>query len=183
MIRKFIKIFCLINVLLLNSSCAFNNNRFLEYRDDCIFEDKLSIYSFDNANPFSKLPEALVLDETNPKDVINNAIDLNNIKLYDKAFLIAQSLVGRFGSCLEIADLFLSEFIGRNVYAEDSIIVSTPRPGDILYYSNGGLGVEHWGIYLNEEYSLQGNFNGTTIIMNGYLLNNASDPIFRRVIE
>lgn len=183
MIKKIVKNCLLISLLAINTSCTYSNNKFLVYRDRCILSNEYTIFPIKKESILLNVPNNYVIENKEPKEVINDAIVFNNLELSNRAFIIAESLVGRFGSCLEIADIFLSEFFGRNIFAEQSIIVDEPRPGDILYYANGGLGVEHWGIYLNEDYSLQGNFNGSTIIMSGYLLNNASYPIFRRVIE
>lgn len=93
---------------------------------------------------------------------------------------IANSLVGTPGDCFYICQLFIQAYTGQwrsfgDVYQTDS-----PSPGDLIYYSDGGIGYEHWAIYLGGDSALQGNFNGTTVIGNVYL-NNASSPIFYKL--
>ncbi len=93
---------------------------------------------------------------------------------------IANSLVGTGGDCLYICRLFLQAYTGEWKSFADLYQTDSPSPGDIIYYSNGGIGYEHWAIYLGGDSALQGNFNGTTVIGSVYL-NNASSPIFYKL--
>ena len=52
------------------------------------------------------------------------------------------------------------------------------QPGDVVFYSDGGTGYQHYAIYLGGEMSLQGNWLGTTVIRSVYI--NGSAPQFRR---
>lgn len=93
---------------------------------------------------------------------------------------IANYLVGRPGECYYIAQLFIDMYLGPEHRIVNAKLVEEPLPGDVIYYRNGGLGVEHWAIYLGNDAALQGNYLGTTII-GGVYLQNASKPIFYRV--
>lgn len=93
---------------------------------------------------------------------------------------IANFLVGRPGECYYIAQLFIDMYLGPEHRIANAKRVDEPLPGDVIYYYNGGLGVEHWAIYLGNDTALQGNYLGTTIIGSVYL-KNASSPIFYRV--
>lgn len=178
--KRIIKSFVLLFILLISTACS-SENRLLVYREKCIFKDDYKFTTFDK-RLYLKIPEHKNND-INPNVLIEDAIEFDNLELSQRALEIAKLLEGSYGSCIEIADKFLTMFYGRQLYVENSITVDNARPGDILYYTDGGLGVEHWGIYLNEQYSLQGNFNGSALIINGYELNNATYPIIRRIIE
>lgn len=97
------------------------------------------------------------------------------------AYSLAQQFIGMGGDCFYVAQQFTYAYLGN--YAIGSAYAISPydaQPGDVIYYTDGGIGYEHWAIYLGGDRALQGNFNGTTIIGNVYL-NNASEPQFRRI--
>lgn len=97
------------------------------------------------------------------------------------AMEVAESLVGLPGSCLYIAQLFVEAYMGEGHSVYNAYpIEGQPRVGDLIYYVNGGAGVEHWAVYLDDNVALQGNFNGYAIISTVYL-RNASEPIYYRV--
>lgn len=93
---------------------------------------------------------------------------------------IANGLVGTPGNCFYICQLFIQAFTGEwnslgNIYQTDS-----PSPGDLIYYANGGMGAQHWAIYLGGDQALHGNYNGTTVIRSIYL-KSSSSPIFYKL--
>ena len=93
---------------------------------------------------------------------------------------IANGLVGTPGNCFYICQLFIQAFTGEwnslgNIYQTDS-----PSPGDLIYYANGGMGAQHWAIYLGGDQALHGNYNGTTVIRSIYL-KCGSSPIFYKL--
>lgn len=97
---------------------------------------------------------------------------------------IAQNLVGMRGYCSDVANAFLQKF-----YNDDSTCYNTydiseeeAKPGDIIYYADGGLGVQHYAIYLGNDKALQGNFEGIAQIK-GVRIKNASEPQFKRAIN
>ncbi|MBR0461424.1 MAG: hypothetical protein IJJ00_01755 [Erysipelotrichaceae bacterium] len=98
----------------------------------------------------------------------------------DSVWDIANYLVGTGGSCFYVAQKFITIYMGEGHRIADAYQISDPVPGDVVYYANGGIGYEHWAIYLGPETALQGNYLGTTIIGPLYL-KNATSPIFYRV--
>ena len=93
---------------------------------------------------------------------------------------IANGLVGTPGNCFYICQLFIQAFTGEwnslgNIYQTDS-----PSPGDLIYYADGGMGAQHWAIYLGGDQALHGNYNGTTVIRSIYL-NSGSSPVFYKL--
>lgn len=44
-----------------------------------------------------------------------------------------------------------------------------PRPGNLIYYNNGGRGVDHIAIYIGNGLAVHGNYNGRTVIESVYI--------------
>ena len=44
-----------------------------------------------------------------------------------------------------------------------------PQVGDLLYYNNGGRGVDHIAIYIGNGQVVHGNYEGKTVIASAYL--------------
>ena len=59
---------------------------------------------------------------------------------------------------------------------------SDPQEGDLLYYNNGGRGVDHIAIYIGNGQAVHGNYEGKTVIASAYL-STASSPQFIRVVR
>jgi peptidoglycan DL-endopeptidase CwlO len=56
--------------------------------------------------------------------------------------------------------------------------VSTPQPGDIIYYANGGAGVAHVAIYVGNGQAVHGGWAGySTVLGSAYI---GSGPVFIR---
>lgn len=94
-------------------------------------------------------------------------------------YSLAESYVGRAGDCFQLAIQLLNEYFGSGYTSNGSYQVSEPQEGDLIYYSDGGLGTTHYGVYLGNGLAFQGNWGGAAKIGTVYL-NNASDPIFYR---
>ena len=97
------------------------------------------------------------------------------------AYSLALDFVGMSGDCATVANAFLRAYFGNDANISDvyEVDATEAKPGDILFYDNGGLGIQHYGIYLGGENALQGNFEGTAKIK-GVYLKNASEPHFLR---
>ena len=93
---------------------------------------------------------------------------------------IANSLVGMPGDCFYICQLFIQAYTGQWRSFGDIYQTDSPEPGDLIYYANGGTGYQHWAIYLGGDQSLQGNYNGTTVIRSLYI-SSASSPVFYKL--
>ena len=57
-----------------------------------------------------------------------------------------------------------------------------PQVGDLLYYNNGGRGVDHIAIYIGNGQAVHGNYEGKTVIASAYL-STAASPQFLRVVR
>lgn len=107
---------------------------------------------------------------------LNYSVDLSAIGSGD-VWSIANSLVGAGGNCLYIVNLFEQAYRGYSFSMSNAYQTSSPQPGDVIYYADGGLGVQHWAVYLGGDTALQGNYNGTTIIGSVYI-KSGSSPVF-----
>lgn len=56
-----------------------------------------------------------------------------------------------------------------------------PQVGDLLYYNNGGRGVDHIAIYIGNGQAVHGNYEGKTVIASAYL-STAASPQFIPVL-
>ena len=57
-----------------------------------------------------------------------------------------------------------------------------PQEGDLLYYNNGGRGVDHIAIYIGNGQAVHGNYEGKTVIASAHL-STAASPQFIRVVR
>ena len=100
---------------------------------------------------------------------------------YD-AFHLAEEFIGMYGGCNEVAQAFINSYYGEgyNVFDTYPISKEEAEPGDIIYYLNGGLGEQHWAVYLGGASALQGNIYGTTVLGSVYMTY-GSEPQFQRL--
>lgn len=78
----------------------------------------------------------------------------------------AMSLIGTTDGlqCTEVVSIALSEagIPARNdwpdTYISYGYLVDTPVPGNLIYYDNGGRGVDHIAIYIGDGQAVHGNF-------------------------
>ena len=52
-----------------------------------------------------------------------------------------------------------------------------PQPGNLIYYNNGGRGVDHIAIYIGNGLAVHGNYNGRTVIESVYIPGGATQFI------
>ena len=57
-----------------------------------------------------------------------------------------------------------------------------PQEGDLLYYNNGGRGVDHIAVYIGNGQAVHGNYNGKTVIAGAYQ-NGMGNPQYIRVVR
>ncbi len=97
---------------------------------------------------------------------------------------LALNFIGMRGSCFYVATKFMETYRGYSQSLLDTYDISVidAQPGDIIYYADGGLGIEHWAVYLGGDLALHGNYLGKTIIGKVYV-NRGSEPQFRRLNE
>ena len=99
------------------------------------------------------------------------------------AMSIAQCFVGLSGWCTTIAQNFINAYLGSgyNIYDTYDISYSEAQPGDIIYYVNGGWGMQHYAVYLGNDTALQGNMSGGLAKIGSIYLTYGSEPIFKRL--
>ena len=73
--------------------------------------------------------------------------------------------------------LWPDQYVGVYGYYTDS-----PQAGDLLYYNNGGRGIDHIAIYIGNGMAVHGNYNGKTVIASAYVPG-AANPQFIRVVR
>ena len=177
--RKLISILLILGTILSYGSIIFVDI----YSDNsCPYTKEIIILEEPISYTFEELQEKLIEDiekeeERKAEEERQRLLALYNAN-YNNAWVVARSLVGRGGDCWSICKLFIQLFSGKNI--NNRYIVSEPIPGDIIYYSNGGLGVQHWAIYLGDGLALHGNYNGIAQIKIIYLTG-ASYPVYYRV--
>ena len=177
--RKLISILLILGTILSYGSIIFVDI----YPDNsCPYTKEIIILEEPISYTFEELQEKLIEDiekeeERKAEEERQRLIALYNAN-YNNAWAVARSLVGRGGDCWSICKLFIQLFSGKNI--NNRYIVSDPSPGDIIYYSNGGLGINHWAIYLGDGLALHGNYNGIAQIKSIYLIG-GSYPVYYRV--
>lgn len=100
---------------------------------------------------------------------------------YD-AFHLAEEFIGMPGGCNVVAQAFINSYFGEGYNIFDTYPVSKEEamPGDIIYYTNGGLGDHHYAVYLGGASALQGNIYGTTVLGSVYMTY-GTEPQFKRL--
>ena len=100
------------------------------------------------------------------------------------AIELALKYIGMKGSCDKVAQAFITDFLGKgySIYSTEKIAKEDARAGDVIFYEDGGVGLQHWAVYLGGNSALQGNINGTTVIGSVYM-NYGSEPQFLRSIS
>lgn len=133
----------------------------------------------------SKAWNEFIIDNTYnyPYRNLNNDIFLEEKDYVDyNAFNLALDFVGMKGSCNEIAQKFIDCYFGEghNVLIDTySISSDEAKPGDIIYYTNGGLGQQHYAVYLGGSSALHGNINGKAVIGCVYMSHGSTPQFYR----
>lgn len=73
--------------------------------------------------------------------------------------------------------LWPDQYVGQYGY-----YTSDPQEGDLIYYYNGGRGVDHIAIYIGNGQAVHGNYLGKTVIASAYVPG-AGSPQFIRVVR
>lgn len=64
----------------------------------------------------------------------------------------------------DASQLWPDEYAGMYGY-----YTNDPQPGNLIYYNNGGRGVDHIAIYIGNGLAVHGNYNGRTVIESVYI--------------
>ena len=139
-------------------------------------------------------PEAPAAPEQTPapEETVTPAPEQTASSLGDRISSSAQGLVGVTDGlwCTQVVQqalanagvsdayqLWPDQYQGVYGYYTDS-----PQAGDLIYYNNGGRGVDHIAIYIGNGQAVHGNYEGKTVIASAYL-STAASPQFIRVVR
>lgn len=113
---------------------------------------------------------------------LNNSLRDEKGHADQDAVELAKSFIGMQGSCDKVAQAFITAYFGKGYSMYDTYQVSIDeiKPGDVIYYTDGGLGLQHWAVYLGGDSALHGNIHNTTVIGSVYM-NYGSTPSFYRI--
>ena len=127
-----------------------------------------------------------------PDQTVTPAPDQTASSLGDRISSSAQELVGVTDGlwCTQVVQqalanagvsdayqLWPDQYQGVYGYYTDS-----PQAGDLIYYNNGGRGVDHIAIYIGNGQAVHGNYNGKTVIADAYQ-SGMGNPQYIRVVR
>ena len=141
-------------------------------------------------------PEAPVAPEQTPapapEETVTPAPEQTASSLGDRISSSAQELVGVTDGlwCTQVVQqalanagvsdayqLWPDQYQGVYGYYTDS-----PQAGDLIYYNNGGRGVDHIAVYIGNGQAVHGNYNGKTVIADAYQ-SGMGNPQYIRVVR
>ena len=137
-------------------------------------------------------PEAPAAPEQTPEQNPTPAPEQTASSLGDRISSSAQGLVGVTDGlwCTQVVQqalanagvsdayqLWPDQYQGVYGYYTDS-----PQAGDLIYYNNGGRGVDHIAVYIGNGQAVHGNYNGKTVIASAYQ-NGMGNPQYIRVVR
>ena len=139
-------------------------------------------------------PEAPAAPEQTPapEETVTPAPEQTASSLGDRISSSAQGLVGVTDGlwCTQVVQqalanagvsdayqLWPDQYQGVYGYYTDS-----PQVGDLIYYNNGGRGVDHIAIYIGNGQAVHGNYNGKTVIADAYQ-SGMGNPQYIRVVR
>ena len=127
-----------------------------------------------------------------PEETVTPAPEQTASSLGDRISSSAQELVGVTDGlwCTQVVQqalanagvsdayqLWPDQYQGVYGYYTDS-----PQAGDLIYYNNGGRGVDHIAVYIGNGQAVHGNYNGKTVIASAYQ-NGMGNPQYIRVVR
>ena len=137
-------------------------------------------------------PEAPAAPAPAPEGTVTPAPEQTASSLGDRISSSAQELVGVTDGlwCTQVVQqalanagvsdayqLWPDQYQGVYGYYTDS-----PLAGDLIYYNNGGRGVDHIAIYIGNGQAVHGNYNGKTVIADAYQ-SGMGNPQYIRVVR
>ena len=127
-----------------------------------------------------------------PEETVTPAPEQTASSLSDRISSSAQELVGVTDGlwCTQVVQqalanagvsdayqLWPDQYQGVYGYYTDS-----PQAGDLIYYNNGGRGVDHIAVYIGNGQAVHGNYNGKTVIADAYQ-SGMGNPQYIRVVR
>ena len=137
-------------------------------------------------------PEQTPAPAPAPEETVTPAPEQTASSLGDRISSSAQELVGVTDGlwCTQVVQqalanagvsdayqLWPDQYQGVYGYYTDS-----PLAGDLIYYNNGGRGVDHIAVYIGNGQAVHGNYNGKTVISDAYQ-SGMGNPQYIRVVR
>ena len=137
-------------------------------------------------------PEQTPAPAPAPEETVTPAPEQTASSLGDRISSSAQELVGVTDGlwCTQVVQqalanagvsdayqLWPDQYQGVYGYYTDS-----PQAGDLIYYNNGGRGVDHIAVYIGNGQAVHGNYNGKTVIADAYQ-SGMGNPQYIRVVR
>ena len=137
-------------------------------------------------------PEQTPVPAPAPEGTVTPAPEQTASSLGDRISSSAQELVGVTDGlwCTQVVQqalanagvsdayqLWPDQYQGVYGYYTDS-----PQAGDLIYYNNGGRGVDHIAVYIGNGQAVHGNYNGKTVIAGAYQ-SGMGNPQYIRVVR
>ena len=138
------------------------------------------------------VPEQTPAPAPAPEETVTPAPEQTASSLGDRISSSAQELVGVTDGlwCTQVVQqalanagvsdayqLWPDQYQGVYGYYTDS-----PLAGDLIYYNNGGRGVDHIAVYIGNGQAVHGNYNGKTVIADAYQ-SGMGNPQYIRVVR
>ena len=127
-----------------------------------------------------------------PEETITPAPEQTASSLGDRISSSAQELVGVTDGlwCTQVVQQALANAGVSDAYqlwpdqyaGQYGYYTNDPQEGDLLYYNNGGRGVDHIAIYIGNGQAVHGNYNGKTVIADAYQ-SGMGNPQYIRVVR
>ena len=145
-----------------------------------------------NTTPAPATPEQTPEQNPTPAPETPAAPEQTASSLGDRISSSAQELVGVTDGlwCTQVVQqalanagvsdayqLWPDQYQGVYGYYTDS-----PQAGDLIYYNNGGRGVDHIAVYIGNGQAVHGNYNGKTVIADAYQ-SGMGNPQYIRVVR
>lgn len=141
-------------------------------------EFKITVYSKEEA---ASIKRKMIFYPGNP-DLMNENFKAFKGEADQNALAVAENFLGMPGPCNVVAQAFINAYYGEGYSIFNTYDVSylEARPGDIIYYDDGGVGYHHYAVYLGGDSALHGNIYNNTVIRKVYM-NYGSEPQFKRI--
>ena len=127
-----------------------------------------------------------------PEETVTPAPEQTASSLGDRISSSAQELVGVTDGlwCTQVVQQALANAGVRNAYqlwpdqyqGVYGYYTDSPQAGDLIYYNNGGRGVDHIAVYIGNGQAVHGNYNGKTVIADAYQ-SGMGNPQYIRVVR
>ena len=137
-------------------------------------------------------PEQTPAPAPAPEETVTPAPEQTASSLGDRISSSAQELVGVTDGlwCTQVVQQALANAGVSDAYqlwpdqyaGQYGYYTNDPQEGDLLYYNNGGRGVDHIAVYIGNGQAVHGNYNGKTVIADAYQ-SGMGNPQYIRVVR